>query len=235
MVLKMKYNNVVPAIFLRRPNRFLAHVLVNGIEEVVHVKNTGRCKELLVPGCTVYLARAENPARKTKYDLVSVEKLREGNPSLLVNMDSQAANDIAEEWLRSGAYFSSDCLLRREVRYGDSRFDFYLEDRGKKAFLEVKGVTLERDGVAAFPDAPTQRGVKHLKELVACRRDGYDAYLLFIIQMKEISSLIPNDGTHKAFGDALREANAAGVQILALDCNVTPDTVIADGFVPVHL
>lgn len=231
----MKYRHVVPAVFLRRPNRFIAHVLMDGNEEIVHVKNTGRCKELLIPGCTVYLAVSDNPARKTNYDLIAVEKLRPGKPPLTVNMDSQAANDIAEEWIRSGVLFSKNVVLRREVRYGDSRFDFYIEDEENKAFLEVKGVTLETDGVAAFPDAPTERGVKHLRELTDCLSAGYKAYVLFVVQMKEISCLRPNDATHKAFGDALRAARSAGVNIWAVDCLVTPDSVVADSFVPVIL
>ncbi len=231
----MKYNDIVSAKFLRRVNRFVAQVEIDGREETVHVKNTGRCKELLIDGCTVCLERSDNPNRKTKYDLVTVEKIRPGKPPLLVNMDSQAANDIAQEWLKRGELFSPDALIRREVCYGDSRFDFYIEDGDVKAFVEVKGVTLEQDGVAAFPDAPTERGIKHLRELTACLDEGFRAYVLFIIQMKEISVLHPNDETHKAFGDALRAAAAAGVRVLAVDCKVTPGEVVADCAVPVVL
>lgn len=231
----MKYNDIVAAKFLRRINRFIAHVAIDGREETVHVKNTGRCKELLIPGCTVYLERAKNPDRKTKYDLVTVEKIRPGKTPLTVNMDSQAANEIAAEWLSSQGPFSASAVIRREVFFGRSRFDFYIEDGDRRAFLEVKGVTLEQDGVAAFPDAPTERGIKHLQELTACLREGYEAYVLFVIQMKEISSLHPNDGTHKAFGDALRQAASAGVQVLAVDCKVVPGEVVADRPVPVIL
>lgn len=231
----MKYSYVVSAVFLRRVNRFVAHALVGGREEVVHVKNTGRCKELLVPGCTVYLALSKNPARKTRYDLISVEKRCPGKEPFLVNMDSQAANDIAEEWLRAGTLFSTEAAIRREVSYGDSRFDFFIQDKDVRAFLEVKGVTLEKDGIASFPDAPTERGVKHLRELTKCLKEGYEAYVLFVIQMKGIEYMCPNDAMHKAFGDALREAADAGVKILAVDCRVLPDCVTADSFVPVVL
>lgn len=231
----MKYHHIVSATFLRRVNRFIAHVELDGKETVVHVKNTGRCKELLIPGCTVYLEWSDNPNRKTQYDLVTVEKIRPEKPPLTVNMDSQAANDIAFEWLKKGLLFSSDAVIRREVFYGGSRFDFYVEDGDRKAFVEVKGVTLEQDGVAAFPDAPTERGVKHLRELTASLQDGYEAYVLFVIQMKEISVLHPNDATHKEFGDALRAAANAGVRVLAVDCNVIPGEVVADTLVPVEL
>ncbi|MBO5214103.1 MAG: DNA/RNA nuclease SfsA [Clostridia bacterium] len=231
----MRYNHIVSAKFLRRVNRFIAHVELDGKEIVVHVKNTGRCKELLIPGCTVYLERSDNPNRKTQYDLVTVEKLRPGKPPLTVNMDSQAANDIALEWLKKGVLFSPDAAIRREVFYGGSRFDFYVEDGNRKAFVEVKGVTLETDGVAAFPDAPTVRGVKHLRELTASLQDGYEAYVLFVIQMKEISVLHPNDETHKEFGDALRSAASSGVRVLAVDCNVIPGEVVADALIPVEL
>ncbi len=231
----MKYHHIVSAKFLRRVNRFIAHVELDGKETVVHVKNTGRCKELLIPGCTVYLERSDNPNRKTQYDLVTVEKIRPGKSPLTVNMDSQAANDIAWEWLKKGFLFSFDAVIRREVFYGGSRFDFYVEDGHRKAFLEVKGVTLEQDGVAAFPDAPTERGVKHLRELTASLQDGYEAYVLFVIQMKEISVLHPNDETHKEFGDTLRAAAKTGVRVFAVDCKVVPGEVVADAFVPVEL
>ncbi|MBQ1965168.1 MAG: DNA/RNA nuclease SfsA [Clostridia bacterium] len=231
----MKYNNIVAARFLRRDNRFVAHVELDGREETVHVKNTGRCKELLIPGGTVYLERSDNPARKTKYDLVTVEKIRPGKPPLTVNMDSQAANEIAAEWLKKGVLFSPQAEILREVRYKNSRFDFLIRDGDIKAFVEVKGVTLEHDGIARFPDAPTERGVKHLRELTESRTDGYQAYVLFIIQMKEITALTPNDATHKAFGDALRFAAAEGVNVLAVDCTVTKDRVEADQFIPIIL
>lgn len=231
----MQYANVTAGRFISRPNRFIARVEINGAAETVHVKNTGRCRELLLPGSTVYLARAANPARKTQYDLIAVEKVRPGKAPLLVNIDSQIANDAAAEWLRNGGLFSPKAILRREVTYGASRFDFYAQDGETRAFLEVKGVTLENDGVAMFPDAPTERGVKHIRELIGCVQAGYEAYILFVVQMKEIRELRPYDTMHRAFGDALREAAAAGVQILAMDCRVTPDTITLDAPVPVKL
>lgn len=231
----MKYSNGTKGKFISRPNRFIAQVEIDGKSETVHVKNTGRCKELLIPGTTVYLAKAENPERKTKYDLIGVEKHRKDKPTLSVNIDSQAANDAAAEWLQKGILFPGDAVMRREVRYGNSRFDFCVEYGNKTAFLEVKGVTLEYDGIALFPDAPTERGVKHIKELIACKQEGYDAYILFVVQMKEIKALRPNDSTHKAFGDALREAQRKGVQILAVDCNITADTMELDSMLPVKL
>ena len=185
----MKYSNVIKGKFISRPNRFIAQVEIDGKCETVHVKNTGRCKELLISGTTVYLAKADNPERKTAYDLIGVEKQRMGKPELSVNMDSQAANDAAAEWLQKGPLFPKDARICREVRYGNSRFDFYIEYEGKTAFLEVKGVTLEQDGIALFPDAPTERGVKHIKELISCKQNGYEAYILFVVQMKEIHVL----------------------------------------------
>lgn len=231
----MKYPNVVPATFLARPNRFIAHVEVDGVTEVAHVKNTGRCRELLVPGCHVYLSRSDNPQRKTKYDLIAVEKQRGTRPPLLINMDSQVVNDVAEEWLRTGALFSENTTVRREVTWGASRFDFYIEDGARKIFLETKGVTLEQDGVAMFPDAPTERGVKHVRELIASLDHGYEAYLLFVIQMKDCSRFYPNDAMHPAFGEALREAHRAGVKILAFDCNIEADSITVDRAVSVCL
>lgn len=224
----MRYKNITAAEFISRPNRFIARVRVNGKEETVHVKNTGRCRELLAEGCCVYLEKSDNPARKTQYDLVAVEKLRSGKPPLLVNMDSQIPNAAVEEWLRKGELFSEQAVIRREYTYGESRFDFRIEDKGRTAFLEVKGVTLENGGIASFPDAPTERGVKHIHELIRARKEGFDAYILFVIQMKEIRELRPNDVTHRAFGDALRLAQAEGVNILAYDCIVTPDSITID-------
>ena len=230
----MRYKVILPATFLRRPNRFVAQVLLDGKEETVHVKNTGRCRELLREGATVYLAKADNPERKTKYDLIAVEKVSP-DQTRLINMDSQIVNDVAEEWLKQGALFSPAATVRREVRYSTSRFDFYIEDGDRRAYLEVKGVTLERDGLASFPDAPTERGVKHLRELIACKEAGLEAYVLFIVQMKGIRHLCPNDETHPAFGATLRAAAEAGVSILAVDCIITPDSVKADQPIPVVL
>ncbi|WP_164173743.1 DNA/RNA nuclease SfsA [Ruminococcus flavefaciens] len=230
----MKYKNIKAAEFISRPNRFIAKVLINGSEETVHVKNTGRCRELLTEGCTVYLEESDNPNRKTRYDLVAVEKLRSGKPPLLVNMDSQIPNAAAEEWLRKGELFSTQAVIRREFTYGESRFDFRIEDGGKVSFLEVKGVTLENDGTASFPDAPTERGVKHIHELIRAHKEGFGAYILFVVQMKEIRELRPNDATHRAFGDALRLAEREGVKILAYDCIVTPDSMTIDKPIPIR-
>lgn len=227
----MRYQAVIPGRFLARPNRFLALVELDGRVETVHVKNTGRCKELLLPGNTVYLAPADKAGRKTSFDLVAVEK----RPGLLVNMDAQLPNAVAEEWLPKSGLFSSEAVIRREVRWGNSRFDLYVEDGVRKAFLEVKGVTLETDGLARFPDAPTQRGVKHLRELCACLQEGYEAYVLFVIQMKGVYRFSPNEATHPAFAEALREAAAAGVKVIAMDCIVTPDSLCIDQAVPVVL
>ena len=231
----MKYRNIIDGIFLSRPNRFIAHVEIDERVEVVHVKNTGRCKELLVPNCRVYLSVSDNPARKTKYDLVAVEKNREDGSTVLINMDSQIVNDVAGEWLPISGLFSENAVIRREVTYGKSRFDFYIEDGDRKAFLEVKGCTLEKDGVAMFPDAPTERGVKHIEELMACMEDGYEAYILFVIAMKGVTCFRPNDATHKAFGDALRRAEDAGVKILAMDCVVDQDSIVIDAAVEICL
>jgi sugar fermentation stimulation protein A len=231
----MEYAHVEKATFLNRPNRFVANVLLDGREETVHVKNTGRCQELLLPESTVYLAEAQNPERKTRYDLIAVEKKREGKSPLLINMDSQIPNGATYEWLLKGNLFSENATIRREVTYGKSRFDIYVEDGDRRAFIEVKGVTLEKDGVAMFPDAPTERGIKHLRELISSMRNGYEAYVIFVIQMKEISSFCPNDETHRAFGDTLREASAAGVRVLAYDCAVTADSIALDQPIQVRL
>ncbi|MBQ8147276.1 MAG: DNA/RNA nuclease SfsA [Lachnospiraceae bacterium] len=231
----MKYRQIVEGIFRERPNRFIAHVEIAGKMEIVHVKNTGRCKELLQPGVRVFLEVSDNPNRKTKYDLVAVEKKRQGLPCLLVNMDSQAPNPAVEEWLQKATIFSKDARIRREVRYGASRFDFYIEDGTRRIFLEVKGVTLEQAGHVSFPDAPTERGVKHVEELIRCMEDGYEAYVLFVIQMKGVDDFAPNDDNHPQFGDALRKAEKAGVKIIAMDCIVTEDGMVIDEPVPVRL
>ena len=196
----MRYQRVIPGKFLSRPNRFIALVEVGGETVVAHVKNTGRCKELLVPGVKVWLEESANPARKTLYDLIAVEK-----GSLLINMDAQAPNKVFAEWARSGV-LPGLTLLRPETTWGSSRFDFYWESAAEKGFVEVKGVTLERDGGAYFPDAPTERGVKHLKELTAARQQGYQAAVCFVIQMKGVDFFSPNDETHPEFGDTLRMA-----------------------------
>ena len=194
------------------------------------MKNTGRCRELLVPGCRVYLETADNPNRKTKYDLIAVKK---GN--LLINMDSQAPNKAAGEWLEKRILYPDLKILKPEVKYDNSRFDFYIEAGERKIFLEVKGVTLEEGGIARFPDAPTERGVKHIRELMACMKEGYEPVILFVVQMKGIRRFMPNDETHKAFGDTLREAREKGVRILAYDCLVTEDSMEIRDPVPVVL
>lgn len=231
----MIYKNIIKGEFISRPNRFIARVKIAGGEQTVHVKNTGRCKELLIKGATVYLSVSDNPLRKTKYDLIAVEKKRHNKENLLINMDSQIPNDAVEEWLKKGNLFSKNAIIRREVKYGDSRFDFYIEDEGVKAFLEVKGVTLENNGIASFPDAPTIRGIKHINELIACKNQGFEAYIIFVIQMKQVHKFTPNDITHKAFGDALRNAQKAGVKILAFDCHVQENSIEIDSSVKIEL
>ena len=243
----MRYEHIKEGRFISRPNRFIAHVDIDGQDIVCHVKNTGRCRELLLPGVPVFLEyhpKAALAGRKTSYDLVAVRK-----GELLINMDSQAPNQAAWEWIHrqplleteKGVYFSP-ADIRREVSHGDSRFDlsFVLKDPAgeqpdRPAFMEVKGVTLEEERTALFPDAPTERGVKHLRGLIRAREEGFEAYVLFLIQMKGIRRFSPNDRTHPAFGEALRDADRAGVHILALDCLVTPDGMTADLPVPVML
>lgn len=225
----MYYTNMTPGIFLSRPNRFIAHVQIDGETQIVHVKNTGRCRELLPAGAEVWCQRSDNPSRKTKYDLITVRK-----GSRLINMDSQAPNIAAKEWLLSGGLGKAE-NVKAETTHGDSRFDFSFTLDGKPCFLEVKGVTLENDGVCAFPDAPTERGTKHLRGLQKCVEEGFGGYVLFVIQMSDAAYLNPNDATDPAFGKALREAAAAGVQILAVDCTVTENTMTIRDFVPVKL
>ena len=215
----MHYSNIVQGTFLARPNRFIAHVEISGKTEICHVKNTGRCKELLPVGAQVWCQEFDSATRKTKYDLITVKK-----GDRLINMDSQAPNKAAGEWLDAGS-LGELTDLKAESTFGSSRFDFSFEKDGKKCFLEVKGVTLENDGVCAFPDAPTERGVKHLKELTALAKQGYGAYVLFVIQMADVKYLHPNDATDPAFGEALRKARKAGVQVLAMDCAVTESTM----------
>lgn len=215
----MRYGKMVPGRFIKRPNRFIAHIEIDGKEEVCHVKNTGRCRELLQPGATVWCLDAEKPSRKTRYDLIAVQK-----GDRLINMDSQAPNTAAKEWLAGGGLGTLE-NLKAETVMGQSRFDFSFEKDGKKCFLEVKGVTLETEGVCAFPDAPTERGTRHLRELTELVKEGYGAYVLFVIQMADVKYLRPNDVTDPAFAEALRQAAAAGVQILAMDCAVTEDTM----------
>ncbi len=226
----MTYPNSIPARFLSRPNRFVAQVELDGVETTVHVKNTGRCRELLVPGARVWLVKSDNPSRKTAYDLVAVEK-----GDRLINMDSQAPNAVFGEWAQAGCFVPGLTLLKPEYKHGDSRFDFYWEAGDRKGFVEVKGVTLEQDGAVYFPDAPTQRGIKHLHGLTTCLDEGYEAAVCFVIQMEQADFFSPNDETHPAFGEALRQAHAAGVRVLALSCSVTPDSLSISAPVPVRL
>lgn len=227
----MRYDHIVPGTFLSRPNRFIAHVDLGGETAVCHVKNTGRCRELLIPGAAVYLQDfgPHEAGRKTRYDLIAVKKERPTGP-LLINMDAQAPNKVFAEWVQTGAFRRDLTLLRPETVFGISRFDFYYETAaGIRGFVEVKGVTLEENGLALFPDAPTQRGVKHLEELIRAREQGYAAHVCFVIQMAGMTAFSPNDATHPAFGEALRRAVDAGVDAFAVICAVTPETLEITG------
>lgn len=226
----MKYENTVSGVFIERPNRFIARVSVGGEEKICHVKNTGRCRELLLPGARVILQRFEPGKRKTEYDLIAVYK-----GDMLINMDSQAPNAVFGELLSEGGFIPSVEAIRPECRFGDSRFDFYFEVAGRGCFAEVKGVTLEQDGVVLFPDAPTERGVKHIRELISAARAGYDAYIVFVVQMEKCRYFTPNRQTHPAFADALAEARAAGVGIRAFRCLVTESTLRLSDEVEVRL
>ncbi len=226
----MNYTNIRTGKFIARPNRFIALVEIDGSVETCHVKNTGRCRELLLPGVTLFLQEADNPLRKTRYSVIGVIK-----GERIINMDSQAPNKAVSEWLQRGGLFRDIIYLKAEKTYGSSRFDFYLETMDKKIYMEVKGVTLEENGVVIFPDAPTERGVKHIRELCECTREGYEAYIVFVIQMKDVKYFKPNDVTDPEFGEALREAAKQGVQILALDCEVSMDRMVIKDNVPVRL
>lgn len=226
----MKYDNILPAKFISRPNRFIAEIEVEGKCEISHVKNTGRCKELLTPGARVYVQKSDNLSRKTKYDLISVYKGQE-----LINMDSQAPNKVFGEWVSEGRFINNLSLIKPECKYKNSRFDFYIEADQRKIFVEIKGVTLEENGVVMFPDAPTERGVKHIRELCECIEDGYEAYIFFIIQMKNCSYFTPNRITHPELADALIEAKKKGVNINALNCIVKPDELKVERFVEIRL
>jgi len=230
------YQNVKRAVFINRPNRFIAHIEIDGRIETCHVKNTGRCRELLIHRAGVIVQEAGRggpgmpPGRKTKSDLISVYKSRR-----LINIDSQPPNKVFAEWLRTGGLFHDITLIKPEYRFGSSRFDFYIEAGGRRALVEVKGVTLEESGVTRFPDAPTERGVKHVRELAACVDAGFDAYVIFIVQMKDVLYVEPNWSTHRAFGKALREAAGRGVRVLTLDCHVTGDSITAGDPVEVRI
>ncbi len=218
----MKYNNIKKGIFIERPNRFIAHVEIDGVAEVCHVKNTGRCKELLLPGASVYVQKSDNPNRKTGFDLISVIK-----GSRHINMDSQVPNKVVWEWLEKGNLLKDITIVKPEAKYKNSRFDFYVETKKDKIFIEVKGVTLEENNVVLFPDAPTERGVRHINELIESLREGYKAYVIFVIQMKDVDYFTPNSVTHKEFAEVLKSAHNKGVEILALDC------VVEEGFIEI--
>lgn len=229
----MRYERIEKAVFLERPNRFIAYAEINGRKETIHVKNTGRCAELLRPRADIYVQKSDNPERKTKWDLIAVEK-----GSTMVNMDSQIPNRVVQEWIEGGGLFGDAPYVRPETTYGNSRFDLYVETRepeNRRIFIEVKGVTLEENGVARFPDAPSERAVKHVEELCQAVKDGYEAYIIFVIQMKGIRYFTPNVDTQPAFGEALKKARASGVNILAYDCQVTPDSIVLDEPVSVVL
>lgn len=226
----MRYPNTLQGRFLRRPNRFIAHVELDGQEAVCHVKNTGRCRELLVPGAAVWLCKSENPARKTAYDLIAVEK-----GARLINMDSAAPNVVFGEFARAGRFLPETESVRSEVRYGASRFDFCIRAGGETHYVEVKGVTLEEDGVVRFPDAPTERGVRHLRELAGAKQAGFGAHVVFVIQMAQARYFAPNSKTHPDFAAALWEAAEAGVGVHAYTCRVTPDSLELADPVPVML
>lgn len=227
----MKYKHIVEGVFMKRPNRFIAHVQIDGSEEVCHVKNTGRCKELLVPGVKVWLEKSDNPQRKTAYDLIAVKK-----GDRVINMDSQLPNAVAYEWIAKKKEQLGIAELKREVTFGNSRFDLWGKlNSGQEFFIEVKGVTLESDGVVRFPDAPTERGIKHLEELIKCKTDGYKAAILFVVQMSDVKWFEPNVETHAQFGETLKKAHNAGVIIKAFDCVVKPDEMYIQKEVEVRL
>ncbi len=224
----MKYKNTEKGIFLERKNRFIAVAEIDGVIQDVHIKNTGRLGELLISGVTAYFEKSGNPDRKTAYDMIAVDNTTDDYPTQIVNIDSNAANDVAYEWIIKCGLFSSSAKVKREVRYEKSRFDFYIEDKENKAFLEVKGVTLRKGNVAMFPDAPTERGIKHINELVIAKRQGYKAFILFVIQMKGVDCFTPNVITHKEFAHALSEAKRQGVEIFATDCIVKENEITPD-------
>lgn len=226
----MQYQRIQKGYFLSRPNRFIAHVELEGKTVICHVKNTGRCQELLTDRAVVYLEESRNPNRKTQFDLVAVEK-----GERLINMDSQAPNQVFREWVKQGGFRKGVEILKPETTYGNSRFDFYWKSSDAQGFVEVKGVTLEENGIVLFPDAPTQRGVKHIQELIAAREAGYEATICFVVQMEGVSCFRPNDRTHPEFGAALRRAAQAGVEILAVECRVEQDSLNIKGKISIEL
>ena len=226
----MKYDNIIEGIFIKRPNRFLAHVKINGKEEICHVKNTGRLGELLLPGAKVYVSHTDNPKRKTKYSLIAVEK-----GDILYNIDSQAPNQLALEWVNDGKFLEDVVYVKPEKTYKKSRFDLYIETREKKIFMEVKGVTLNQDGIGMFPDAPTERGRKHVLELCEALEDGYEAYILFVVKFKPVQGFCPNTIRQPDFTQSLKEAKEKGVHIKAVCCQVTSDELWIEKEIPVFL
>ncbi len=224
----MIYSNIVSGNFISRPNRFIAIVEIDGVAETVHVKNTGRCKELFLPGAEVYLQRSDNPNRKTQFDIVAVKKGKE-----VINIDSQIPNKVFHEFVSDGRFIDGVTLIKPESAYKNSRFDFYIEANNQKIYAEIKGVTLEENGIAKFPDAPTERGIKHLNELSDAVRNGYLAYAVFIIQMKGIEHFEPNYKMHKAFADTLKAAQQSGVNVIAYDCIVSPESIELDNQIPI--
>ncbi len=226
----MIYERIQPAVFCSRPNRFIANIELDGKSVVCHVKNTGRCWELLTSGARILVQQAATPNRKTSWDLIAVWK-----GDRLINMDAQAPNRVFGEWLSDGGMGWTPTLIRPECTHGDSRFDFYFEANGHRAFAEIKGVTLEEDGIVRFPDAPTERGVKHLNGLIRAVKEGFDAYAVFIIQMDHVRWFTPNWETHPAFGETLKKARDAGVHLLALDCDVTETSLCVGAPVEIRL
>jgi len=230
MAASITYPNISEGIFIRRPNRFIAEVEINNRVEICHVKNTGRCKELLVTGARVYVNQSDNNKRSTKYDLISVWK-----GSRLINMDSQAPNLVFMEFLRQDSFVEGITLIKPEAKFGGSRFDFYVEAGIRKIFIEVKGVTLEENNVAMFPDAPTERGVKHLNELANCVTEGYEACVVFVVQMQDVDYFIPNHKTYPEFGGTLAAVMTAGVGVMAFDCIITESTMEINGSIPIKI
>ncbi len=226
----MQYDNLVPAVFHGRPNRFIANIEIDGLLQIAHVKNTGRCREILTPGARIWVRENSDPHRKTRYDVIAAQK-----GGRIINIDASAPNAAVKEWLPESGLFRQISLIRPETTFGNSRFDFYIEGDGRKMFMEVKGATLEERGVVRFPDAPTERGLKHIKELETSLASGFEACVLFVIQMKGVEYFEPNRATHEAFADALYQAHRAGVRVLARDCRITPDSLEIADPVPVRL
>ena len=226
----MKYNNIKEAVFIKRPNRFVAHVLIDGKEEICHVKNTGRLGELLLPDAKVYVQHHSNPNRKTRYSLIAVEK-----DGVIYNIDSQAPNQLALEWVKSGRFLESVTYVKPEKTYKKSRFDLYIEAEDKKIFMEVKGVTLNQDGIGMFPDAPTERGRKHVLELCEALEEGYEAYILFVVKFKPVHGFAPNTSRQPDFTESLKYAREKGVHIMAVCCEVSPQELCIDREIPVMI